>query len=401
MMRLPRIAQDRRDTRRLVGLLLVLLVPLAGCESTPKAEEPGAIEEDVKLGDLAGPKRHMTLDDLLPESSSTVALAVPEGLEQPAITQGDLTGGTTRLKAEIPPEHTGDEEAAEEAAAAERQARHDELPLDLRSDADAAGDTPAPAADADSDDDDEEAEASAEDEPDVPRRVRVRLLVFRHPDPRVGRAMDMLEDGLPEEQQQAWEENGFFVGEVARNRLPLFMANLPRELSHDVFTLHRVNAYWPLTLIDRLRGPQHVEVVNPDEATSDHRRLVGGKFQMLIKLVPSIDRDRRRVYLDLLPHHRGVRAELLPRSPKDRVLDGRSFDTLRLYEPLSTQRVWVVAADLPLEEEADEDEVGTAGDVNVDEPSANEPEHAKLGHAMMHGRHRGKQVQMVLLIIAD
>ncbi|MEX2671216.1 MAG: hypothetical protein WD294_03785 [Phycisphaeraceae bacterium] len=361
LQRLPRWART--------ACALGLLITLIGCETAPKADGPS---ENVRLGDLRTPPRHATLDNAFPDSETALNMAVPDRLQQPVL-DGSLLGSTRVLTPGLDDDDADEETAAQQRAEQERQAAERAIAEQAEADREAAR------------------EAAEQARP--PRRVTMRLMVFEHPDPRVARATDMLAGTLPEAEEQAWRENGFVVGELDRRRLPLFLANLPRSLSIDVSTLHRVNAYWPLTLIDHLRGPQYVNVADAAGDIEAHR-LVGGKFQFLIKLVPSVDRDRKQIYLDLLPHHKGVRAELLPRSPRDRVLDGTSFDNLRFYHPLSTERVWIFAADLPLEPAEDEAE-GDEAD------GAAEPEPIKLGHAMLQGQHRRQQVQIVLLVISD
>lgn len=383
----------------LLVLLCMVAAGVGGCE-TPERTDP-LLEEGVTIRELADPQREQTLENLLPDGRAAMAMAVPEGLQTPAIAPGEVYSTTAVLKPDLPLHLRSEDDPAVQAA---REAAGDQdLPLDLRSDAEAEAEGPLPEPEDESDDD------AAEADP-LPRRVIVRRMIFRHPEPRLARALEMVRGSLTEPEQRAWEDSGFVVGQIDQSRLPLFMGNLPRSLHVDNFTMYRVNSYFPITMIDRLRGARRVEVATPTGPVDEHR-LIGGKFQMLLKLVPSLDRENQRIYLDLLPHHRGVEAELVPRSPRERVLDGTSFSDLRLYEPLSTKRAWIIAADLPIDQEEDAaEEVDDADEASAEAPGSSaatrraarpDREPVPLGHAMMQGLQRQQQVQMVLIIIAE
>ena len=96
--------------------------------------------------------------------------------------------------------------------------------------------------------------------------------------------------------------------------------------------------------------------------------------------------------LEFFPHHYGATTTLIPRMPDKKLLDGTPFEALRVVEPMDTQRVWVIWADLPpLPKPAEE-----SG------PPPRDPRAPpRLAEVMFSGKKLGKPVQLILLITME
>jgi hypothetical protein len=167
----------------------------------------------------------------------------------------------------------------------------------------------------------------------------------RH-DGRVDLALQMLEPAaMPKALRERWKANGLHLGSIAREDLSLLMANLPAPLAVETITVLPGPHYAPITLVGKLTEPQAVRVVGTDgEARVE--RFWHGEHRLMLKLAPSMLTEEP-ARLDLLPHHYGPRATVVPRPPQQRMMDGTSFDALRVYEPVPEGRVWVIWSDVP------------------------------------------------------
>jgi len=241
--------------------------------------------------------------------------------------------------------------------------------------------------------------------------LRVQRLVFEADDPRVALAMEMLETpAVDAARLERWRANGLRIGSIERERLAIFLANLPKldNGEVDLFTLHNVGVYNPIVLVSRLRGVQKVRIVEGDGAERT-RRFLGGRYQLLLKLMPAGFELDGPLTLTVAPHHYGQSASLTPRDPREAALDGTVFDELALRFPLDDGRVYVVWADgaTPREKDGDEASEGAGdapdGEGGLEDDGQFEPTGGRavvpLGEAMFHGR-RGRRAAQFVLIFA-
>lgn len=220
------------------------------------------------------------------------------------------------------------------------------------------------------------------------RRIISQKLVYPREDGRVDVALSTLDapEGLSKDVRAIWKANGLHIAELTRDDLKLFKTNLPRTISLETLELLPGAHYGPIDLISRIPARQETRYVDRQGNAQVHRFL-GGRYRFLAKMVGSIDGDAQ-LRLDLLPHHYGPRGSLLVRPIDQKVLDGTTFDELRLLHPMPTDRAWLIWSDpLPTPE--------------PDPTKPNAPRAIQaplLGQAMMCGELHGKPVRMVLVI---
>ncbi|MBI1367991.1 MAG: hypothetical protein GC162_04990 [Planctomycetes bacterium] len=221
-----------------------------------------------------------------------------------------------------------------------------------------------------------------------PARLVVQMLVLPRNDPRTLIATRSLDaPAFDAELMQRWRDNGFGLGVMDRDRVGLFTANLPPRFSAPVFRMPPSGTYNPLTLVDRLAGIQQVAYV--DQAGSPQvLKLIGGEQQLLVRLEAPLDKIGP-LRIDLLPHHYGPSPTLIPRNPQSKLLDGTSFDALRLYQPLDPNVIYALWANLPPEEKPDSDAAS--------KPEKPDPQPQSLAQAMLSGTRRNQPVQLVIL----
>jgi len=219
--------------------------------------------------------------------------------------------------------------------------------------------------------------------------VVVQKLVLRCPSPRLTLAMTGLAPPpFDPTVLELWKRNGFGIGRIDRNRLALLMANLPKPISVNVYTIHKADLYAPIPLVKQAPGRYQVKSFQ----ANGRRRIeqfVGGEDQMLIKLLPPQPNDIAPLRVNLMPHHFTPKRALVPRSQQQRTLNGISFTDLRLVEPLDVDHVWAIwfgATDITLE-----------GNASARPPAEPPP----LGETMMTGRRGRNNVQLLLLIAIE
>lgn len=268
--------------------------------------------------------------------------------------------------------------------------------------------------------------------------ITVTRIVFDRPAPRLTLALNTLGPAdLDSLAAARWIDNGFGFGQIERSRLALFLANMPK--SHGTNRVRHSSPIndTPAVLIDRISGRQRIDFVDPDGKPAPVA-LTRGKMQMLLRLVADkpaeavADDDTASpgVRLVMVPHHFKPKMTLLPRSPLEKVYDGRVFSELKLDEPAPTDVAWVIWADLPAPPEPESDVVARPEglekllepiDVDPDaapldpkpEPPAPpaqrerdifapaEPESVSLAEAMLTGRRGRHAAQMILVIHVD
>ncbi|MAE61738.1 MAG: hypothetical protein CMJ49_10335 [Planctomycetaceae bacterium] len=214
----------------------------------------------------------------------------------------------------------------------------------------------------------------------IPSHLFVHRLAFQLGDPKIEVALAALEEvDLPESQRELWRRNGLRLSRLDRDQLPLMLANLPTALRRDMTTLQTREHYAPIRLIDRVRAILNVRVTESDGATQDHR-LARGRLQMQMRVLAPLEDPTGPPLMDLLPHHYGLSASLLPRDPEDHGLDGTTFDSLQIQHPMAAEDVWLVWADPPAINQSDQ------------QPMA-------LGRAMLAAQRGNMPLQTVLIIM--
>lgn len=214
----------------------------------------------------------------------------------------------------------------------------------------------------------------------IAQRLMVHRIAFAWGDPQIQVALEALEDvPIDDGMRHTWRRNGLRLSRVDRDQLPLLLANLPEPLWRDVTTMQAVPHYAPIRLVDRVRGVLSVRVVDIDGTATD-MRLVRGRLQMQVRVLPPLDDPTDPRVVDLLPHHYGLSTSLVPLSPSDQAFDGQTFNMLHVQQPMTDDKVWLVWAD----PEAISAEV-------EDGPQT-------LGRAMFSARRGTKPVQTMLMI---
>lgn len=266
--------------------------------------------------------------------------------------------------------------------------------------------------------------------------ITVTRIVFDRPAPRLTLALNTLGPAdIDSLAASRWIDNGFGFGQIERSRLALFLANMPK--SHGTNRVRHSSPIndTPAVLIERISGRQRIDFVDPDGKPAPIA-LTRGKMQMLVRLVANepaeagadADNTDPGVRLVMVPHHFKPKMTLLPRSPLEKVYDGRVFTELKLNEPAPADVAWVIWADLP-EPPAPEPDVVARPEgleqllepIDVDPDAAPldpepedrpaqrerdifapaEPESVSLAEAMLTGRRGRHNAQMILVIHVD
>jgi hypothetical protein len=237
--------------------------------------------------------------------------------------------------------------------------------------------------------------------PSASQELLVQVLIFPRPSPRVAFAANMLETrSFDATTLDVWAANGLSIGHVARPRLPLLLANLPPTIEVVTARLHPVNAYAPITLIERVQGQSRVHVID-SVGRPEIRRLLPGKAQVLVKLVPPLDSPTSPVQLDVLPHFYRPVSLLVPRTPDKRVLDGVSFNDLRIVRAITRDDVlviWTDKANAPGTSDGADNANSDAAAGDVERPAKPTGEPVSIGELMLTGIRQSQPVQMMVII---
>jgi hypothetical protein len=276
--------------------------------------------------------------------------------------------------------------------------------------------------------DSSEAEASDDQSAAAPEaghdcRLVVEQLFFPRALDQVTFALNLLDPPVIDDALlRALHENGFGIAEVDRRHLAMLRANLPDPLGIRQQQIAGASRWVPITLVNRITAPQAVQFVARDGSTQ-HMRIGRGQYQLLLRCARD-EQGKAPVMLEGLPHHFEPRITLLPRPLEEQMLDGRSFESLRLNCPLEQDRVLLLwcRADLlsgetvETDDEAVETSVGTDEDASGEglddemadgavtssealEQGAGTPRPARsLAEAMLSGVQFKRPIQMVLAI---
>lgn len=213
-----------------------------------------------------------------------------------------------------------------------------------------------------------------------------------------------------------WQANGLRIGILHAEQAQAFAQALPNihgESRAKLFTAHYPTA---IRSTPRLIDPVTIDLTDPPRSPTLYRAH-DGRLQLLAR----IGRDESgQAWLELTPHHYKPKADLVPRSPLEKQLDGKVFNTLSAMLPLSPDTAIVVglypprpeadesteAVEEKTPESAENKEQPATPTESVDQPSEISdhksppppalPHH--LGKSLMAGERAGKPMQILLVI---
>lgn len=202
--------------------------------------------------------------------------------------------------------------------------------------------------------------------PTATHRLLIKRIAFDLRDARVDLALEgMPPADLPEPLLARWRANGLDIRRIPLDRLEMVLANLPRPRRTQTIAHRSAGRYAPLTLVSNLPDAHAVRYTDAEGRTRV-KKLYGGEHRFMIRLGEGdIRKAETGPALDLLPHHYGPRRTLLLRSREERMLDGVSFDALRVNHPIPERTVWAIWSPLHYDdddEEADGAESGESGE---------------------------------------
>jgi hypothetical protein len=244
---------------------------------------------------------------------------------------------------------------------------------------------------------------------------RVIVMIYRIDlplDERLERMWQEVDEGaIPFPMRGKWMINGLRIGVLHAQQSQAFSDALPGMLGESRAKL--VSSDYPSTIrtTPRLRSTVGIDLTDPPRSPTEYR-AIGGRLQLLAQT----GRDEQgQAYLQLTPHHYKHKATLLPRSPLEKEMDGRTFETLSVRIPLPMDRAVIVGLYRPWPVK---DEAPTDLDPSVqDKPASSRPDKSDtpdqkpaeasppaipdhLGKALMTGTRAGKPTQMLLVISA-
>lgn len=251
------------------------------------------------------------------------------------------------------------------------------------------------------------------------RRLLAQKLIYTREDGRVDLMLSALGEPheVPAELRALWRANGMRIAAVPYDRLELLRANLPPARAVHSLTIVPSAYYGPVGLVGRVDQQQVVRYVDTDQQASD-RAFVGGQFRFLARLIPPRD-PAEPPQLDLLPQHFSPRQTIQVRPLAERLLDGTTFDELRLDHALPPNTAWVIWCDLPAPETPAEqtDKPIPAKGIDTDLPLEDDPAPRPavevsptgaapaaipptLGETMMTGLLHHQRVRIVVVVTA-
>lgn len=216
-----------------------------------------------------------------------------------------------------------------------------------------------------------------------------------------------------------WQANGLRIGILHADQAQAFAQALPPILGESRAKLYTAHYPTAIRSTPRVINPVVIDLTAPPRSPTTYRAH-DGRLQLLAR----IGRDESgQAWVELTPHHYKPKADLIPRSPLEKALDGRVFDTLSAMLPLSSDTAIVVGLYRPWteSEQATEElleqtdttsppETPPGAESEAEPPTAPEsnppadvteqapplPNH--LGRSLMAGERAGKPTQMLLVI---
>ena len=151
------------------------------------------------------------------------------------------------------------------------------------------------------------------------------------------------ESDLDAAELAAWRDNGLRVGLLDRKKWRSFVRDLPQAVNARVERF--VTDDRPTLLLASRSLDEAFEVALPDcQDSPSVDPVTRGRLQLLIRLMPG--KSGRRV-MQLTPHHHVPKTSILPRSARDKLLEGRLYTELSLRVELPPGMLLVIRPDLP------------------------------------------------------
>lgn len=233
-------------------------------------------------------------------------------------------------------------------------------------------------------------------------RLSVERLMFRRGDWKVNVALGSLEEAkIDGSAKEALKKSGFYVSELPLERLGLFRANLPGPVSVSVSRIMPMPDYSPVVLISRITG-ERVGRAADGEGELKVVKMTGGTYQLLARL--AADKEGRTL-VDWVPQHYVPRVSAEVRTPGERLMDGRVFESMRVKQAIGTGKVWLIWSEAPAAARGRDaagpatDRPGAAGmemeDAESAEPLSGVP---LLGTMMLNGMRGQAMVRMVVVV---
>ena len=236
------------------------------------------------------------------------------------------------------------------------------------------------------------------------------------------------ESDVPLLKRGMWQINGLRIGVLKAENASTFAQGLPKIHGESRAKLLGSPYPSPVRSTPRLIQPVMIDLTDPPK-NPKVLTLRGGKLQLLAK----ITRDENgQAFLELTPHHYKPKADLVPRNPLEKQLDGQVFTELTTRLPLTRNtavvvglyRPWLEPVDLRApqgqtepaaaqestteaqasgnsteaepSDESESEEVSTDDDETAESQQPEIPNH--LGKALMAGRRAGRDTQVIMVI---
>ena len=139
-----------------------------------------------------------------------------------------------------------------------------------------------------------------------------------------------------------WRTNGLRIGAIEASRLQEFLDLVEPPVGIKETLIYGSRHYTPLAFSSPLRNT--VDILFSSTQGKKQLRLNRGRAQFLIRLRQD---EKNQATLEIVPHHHVNKFTITPRSPLEKTLDGRVFDQLKMIVPMQTNRLIVIALDLP------------------------------------------------------
>lgn len=167
-----------------------------------------------------------------------------------------------------------------------------------------------------------------------------------------------------------WEVNGLRVGILHAEQASDFADVLPDILGESQAKLFSSHYPTAVRSTPRVIEPVTIDITAPPRRPTLYRAQ-DGRLQLLARIGRS---DTGQAFLELTPHHYKQKADLIPRSPLEKQLDGHVFTTLSLMLPIKPDTAIVVGLYRPWPEIEDAPEAGdeTAESTETLETNSNE-----------------------------
>ncbi|MHB1156646.1 MAG: hypothetical protein ACYC26_07390 [Phycisphaerales bacterium] len=230
-------------------------------------------------------------------------------------------------------------------------------------------------------------------------RLSVERLMFRRRDWKVDVALRSLEEAkIDGTAKEALKLSGFYVSELPLERLGLFRANLPERVSVSVSRIMPMPDYSPVVLISRITGERACRAADR-EGELQVVKMTGGAYQLLARL--AADKEGHTL-VDLVPQHYVPKISAEIRTPGERLMDGRVFESMRVKQAIGAGKAWLIWSEAPAAARS-RNGAGPAADptgMEMEDAESTEPLPGAplLGTMMLNGLRGQETVRMVVVV---